>query len=236
MPRSSTAMDSPAKCAVLHLGTLIRRRAAKFACILATSKTRASAAWRSCPISALFVRLATKGRRTSRVKSRLGFGCWHKLDVLDRMTSGLRSIGFARNSALATKVDNLDTRQRSNAMARVRARGNASTELKVVSLFRKNKIKGWRRHLPIVGRPDFTFPKAKLTVFVDGCFWHGCPRCYSTPTTSKAFWKAKLAKNKVRDLAVNRQLRKDGWNIIRIWECKLKNPDAFLRSVAKLTR
>lgn len=90
--------------------------------------------------------------------------------------------------------------------------------------------------MPIAGRPDFAFPKSKLAVFVDGCFWHGCPRCYSAPATSKAFWKAKLAKNKARDLAVNRRLRKDGWNFIRIWECKLKNSDAFLRAITKLTR
>lgn len=106
----------------------------------------------------------------------------------------------------------------------------------MVGLFRANKIKGWRRHLPLVGRPDFTFPEAKLTVFVDGCFWHGCPRCYSAPGTSKAFWKAKLAKNKARDSIVNRQLRKAGWKVIRIWECKLKNPGAFLKEVATRTR
>lgn len=132
-------------------------------------------------------------------------------------------------------MDNLDKRQRSEAMAKVRARGNASTELRVAGLFRTHKIKGWRRHLPLAGRPDFTFPKTKLAIFVDGCFWHGCPRCYSAPGTSKAFWKAKLAKNKMRDLAVNRQLRKAGWKVIRIWECKLKNPDVFLKRVAKHT-
>lgn len=118
-------------------------------------------------------------------------------------------------------------------MAKVRARGNASTELRVAGLFRKNNIKGWRRHLPLAGRPDFTFTKARVTVFVDGCFWHGCPRCYRAPGTSRAFWKTKLAKNKTRDAAVNHQLRKAGWRVIRIWECKLKNPDAFLRRVAK---
>lgn len=228
-------MGSPAKCAALPPVTLIRRRAARFAFILATSRTRVLAGRMSFQISAPSAQRATKGRRISRAKSRPGFGCSRRLGERDKMISGPHSIGFARNSALATKMDNLDKRQRSQAMAKVRARGNASTELRVAGLFRANKITGWRRHLRLAGRPDFTFPKAKLTVFVDGCFWHGCPRCYSAPGTSKAFWKAKLAENKARDSAVNRQLRKAGWKVVRVWECRLKNPNAFLRRVARLT-
>lgn len=149
------------------------------------------------------------------------------------MNNGPYLIGCERNSARAANVDHLDKRKRSENMAKVRARGNASTELKVMKLFRANSIAGWRRHLPLPGRPDFAFPKLKLAVFVDGCFWHGCPRCYSAPQSSKAFWKAKLARNKDRDLTVNRQLRGDGWKVLRIWECQLKNPIAFLRRVAK---
>ena len=55
-------------------------------------------------------------------------------------------------------------------MQAIRAKGNKSTELKMVKLFRENKITGWRRHLPLPGKPDFTFRKEKLTLFVDGCF------------------------------------------------------------------
>jgi DNA mismatch endonuclease, patch repair protein len=64
---------------------------------------------------------------------------------------------------------------------------------------------------------------------------HGCPRCYSAPGTPKTFWKANLAKDKERDSTVNRQLRKAGWKVIRIWECRLKNPAAFLRRIARHT-
>jgi DNA mismatch endonuclease (patch repair protein) len=120
-------------------------------------------------------------------------------------------------------------------MAKVRSRGNASTELRTVRLFRANGITGWRRHLPIAGSPDFAFPKVKLAVFVDGCFWHGCPRCYSSPSSSKAFWEIKLAKNKARDLVVNRQLRAVGWKVLRVWECQLRKPTAFLRGLAKVS-
>jgi DNA mismatch endonuclease (patch repair protein) len=137
--------------------------------------------------------------------------------------------------APAFKVDNLDKQQRSRAMAKVRARGNASTELRAVKLFRTNGITGWRRHLPLAGRPDFAFPRAKLAVFVDGCFWHGCPRCYRAPQSSKVFWRAKLAENKARDLVVNRQLRADGWKVLRVWECQLRKPAVFLRRLAKIS-
>jgi DNA mismatch endonuclease (patch repair protein) len=140
-------------------------------------------------------------------------------------------IGCVRNSAI--KVDNLSKRQRSKAMSKVRSRGNASTELRVMKLFRANGVKGWRRHLPIPGRPDFAFPKAKLAIFVDGCFWHGCPHCYTAPQSSTAFWRTKLAENKARDKTVNRLLRKTGWKVLRIWECQLQKPVLFLRRVAK---
>lgn len=132
-------------------------------------------------------------------------------------------------------MDTFDKTKRSEVMAKVRSRGNASTELEVVRLLRLHGIKGWRRHLPLLGKPDFAFPKARLAIFVDGCFWHGCPRCYSAPQSSKAFWDAKLSKNQARDLAVNRQLRSKGWKVIRVWECRLKNPASFLRRLTKVS-
>lgn len=151
------------------------------------------------------------------------------------MTSGPLLTGCERNSARTAKVDTFDKATRSKVMAKVRGRGNATTELRLMKLFRANGIRGWRRHLPITGRPDFAFPKAKLAVFVDGCFWHGCPNCYSAPASSQAFWKAKLSKNKTRDTTVTEQLRSDGWKVLRVWECQLKKPAAFIRRIAKIS-
>jgi len=116
-------------------------------------------------------------------------------------------------------------------MASVRGRGNASTELKTMKLLRENKITGWRRHLPIAGTPDFAFPKARVALFVDGCFWHGCPRCYRAPQSSKAYWRAKIERNKRRDLRVSRQLRKAGWKVMRVRECQLKMPARLLNQL-----
>ncbi|GDX12105.1 hypothetical protein LBMAG57_38770 [Verrucomicrobiota bacterium] len=96
---------------------------------------------------------------------------------------------------------------RSQIMARVRGRGNKSTEENLARLFRKAGITGWRRHLCLLGTPDFAFPKLRLAVFVDGCFWHGCPKHATKPKNNADFWRKKLAANKARDRLVTRTLR-----------------------------
>lgn len=116
-------------------------------------------------------------------------------------------------------------------MARVRGRGNESTEKELARLFRQAGIKGWRRHLRLPGTPDFTFPKERLAIFVDGCFWHGCPRHATFPATRRAFWLKKFADNKARDRRMNRELRQLGWRVLHIWEHELKHPQKCLRRV-----
>jgi DNA mismatch endonuclease (patch repair protein) len=111
---------------------------------------------------------------------------------------------------------------RSQLMARVRGRGNKSTEEKLATLFRKAGIKGWRRHLRLPGTPDFAFPKLRLAIFVDGCFWHGCPRCYTRPGTNQPFWDKKMRDNRARDRRVTRELRARGWSVLRIWSHSLR--------------
>jgi DNA mismatch endonuclease (patch repair protein) len=59
-----------------------------------------------------------------------------------------------------------------------------------------------------------------VAVFVDGCFWHGCPKHATKPANNRAFWKKKLAGNKTRDRLVNRTLRRAGWRVVRIWPRK----------------
>ena len=108
--------------------------------------------------------------------------------------------------------------KRSEVMSRIRGKGNKDTEVALAKLFRTIGITGWRRHYPIVGKPDFAFPKQKLALFVDGCFWHGCPKHATRPKGNSAFWSAKLDGNKARDRKVNRELRAKGWRVLRIWE------------------
>lgn len=127
--------------------------------------------------------------------------------------------------------------QRSMVMARIRARDNASTEMRTVSLLRVAKISGRRRHSQLFGRPDFVFRSAKVALFIDGCFWHGCPRCKRTPkssATSAAFWRAKIQRNIRRDEKVSRELRRAGWKVVRARECQLKAPDRILNRLKAL--
>lgn len=111
-------------------------------------------------------------------------------------------------------------------MARIRARGNKDTELALAKFFRTQRITGWRRNQKVFGKPDFVFPKLKLAVFVDGCFWHGCPQHETKPKNNRAFWRRKFARNKERDRLVTRTLRLRGWRVLRIWEHELKRKHA----------
>ncbi len=117
--------------------------------------------------------------------------------------------------------DVFDKEKRSQVMSRIRSRGNKDTELALICLFRANRISGWRRHAAIFGRPDFVFRKLKLAIFVDGCFWHCCPRHSNVPANNRDFWERKLKANVTRDKLVNRTLRLRGWRVLRIWEHEL---------------
>lgn len=136
--------------------------------------------------------------------------------------------------------------KRSEVMRRIRGRGNRDTEIAFMKLLKAAGITGWRRHLalsldPRTGtrtrlagknhrvKPDFVFSAQRLVVFIDGCFWHGCPRHATAPKANADFWAAKLAENKARDRHVNRSLRRRGWRVVRIWEHDLgtgRNPIA----------
>jgi DNA mismatch endonuclease, patch repair protein len=110
---------------------------------------------------------------------------------------------------------------RSKQMSRVRAKGNKSTELRLIAILKASKISGWRRHPNIFGRPDFVFSKQRIVLFVDGCFWHGCPQHGRLPKSNQEFWQKKITSNRMRDRRVEKRLRKDGWTVIRIWEHEL---------------
>ena len=106
-------------------------------------------------------------------------------------------------------------------MASVHSKGNRTTELRLIAVFRKVGITGWRRNYPLFGRPDFVFPGFRVAIFVDGCFWHGCPLHATNPRNNTGYWRKKLAANKVRDRLVTLRLRADRWRVLRIWEHEL---------------
>lgn len=115
--------------------------------------------------------------------------------------------------------------KRSEVMSRIRGKGNKDTELAMIQILRKYHVVGWRRNRNIIGKPDFVFPKQKVALFVDGCFWHGCPLHANIPKNNHDFWVRKLQGNRDRDRFVTRSLRKLGWKVIRIWEHELREQD-----------
>jgi DNA mismatch endonuclease (patch repair protein) len=128
-------------------------------------------------------------------------------------------------------ADVFTPQKRSEVMSRIRSKHNKDTELLFASLLRKHHISGWRRHLPLAGRPDFAFRRERLAVFIDGCFWHCCPRCGNMPASNATFWEKKLGGNKLRDKRVNRLLRAEGWRVLRIWEHDLARTTAVIAKV-----
>jgi DNA mismatch endonuclease (patch repair protein) len=130
-------------------------------------------------------------------------------------------------------ADTLTRSERSALMSKIRSEGNRSTELRLIQIFRAHKITGWRRNFPLIGKPDFVFPKAHLCVFVDGCFWHGCPKCYRRPKSKRIFWRKKVAMNQTRDKAVVRELRRLGWRVVRFWECRLQIEVSVYKKVVR---
>ena len=148
-------------------------------------------------------------------------------------------------------ADILTPRQRSERMARVRGRGNRSTEVALARAFRLNGVSGWRRHVrlrlqtagatlaggsrpsPFV-RPDFVFPTPRIAVFVDGCFWHACPLHGTRPVGNASFWAVKLEANRRRDRLTTASLRRAGWVVVRVWEHDVKKRlDSCVRRVQR---
>lgn len=124
--------------------------------------------------------------------------------------------------------------KRSSLMSRVRSRGNRTTEEKLAILLREKGISGWRRNSRVHGQPDFVWQRYKIAVFVDGCFWHGHNCRNLTPSKNRAAWLQKFSRTKLRDRYITRSLRKTGWNVIRIWECKLNRaPDRIIKRITK---
>lgn len=129
--------------------------------------------------------------------------------------------------------DVFSRQKRSEVMSRIRHKGNKDTELKMIGIFRTNGISGWRRNSKVFGKPDFVFAKYKIAIFVDGCFWHGCPEHSNIPQTNQEFWTKKIGSTKVRDLIVTTTLQSKGWKVLRFWEHELRDAYKVAAMIAK---
>jgi DNA mismatch endonuclease Vsr len=96
---------------------------------------------------------------------------------------------------------------------------NTSAKLALRHSLSNAGVRGYRLHdNRVPGKPDLVFPRAKLAVFVDGCFWHRCPSCYREPKTNQQYWIMKVQRNKDRDRKVNELCLSAGWRVVRLWE------------------
>jgi DNA mismatch endonuclease (patch repair protein) len=121
-------------------------------------------------------------------------------------------------------------------MSRIRGR-NTTPERIIRSELRKARIRGYRIKSTLPGRPDIVFPRARLAVFIDGCFWHRCPEDYLEPGTRKEFWRRKIGDNVERDRQVDGILAEKGWTVVRIWEHEVNaNPEQVVQSLAAQLR
>jgi DNA mismatch endonuclease, patch repair protein len=119
--------------------------------------------------------------------------------------------------------DNRTPQQRSENMRAVQNKDTAPELFVRSALFRLGyRFRLHKKSLP--GTPDIVFPGRRRVMFVHGCFWHGhtCPRG-KAPASNIEFWQRKIARNRERDARVQKQLQKDGWNVLTVWECETKN-------------
>ncbi len=128
--------------------------------------------------------------------------------------------------------------ERSGNMRAITSRRNRTTELRLRALLIRAGLQGWSLHPPGgIGSPDFVFRQRKVAVFVDGCFWHGCPRCGHVPKTNATYWRAKIERNRRRDRAMSRAARNRGYRVVRVWECALRDrPGYCLERIQRAVR
>lgn len=132
-------------------------------------------------------------------------------------------------------MDTVTPEIRSRVMAQVRSQRNRSTEWRLRAGLIRAGIRGWRLNPnDVLGKPDFAFAQERLLVFVDGCYWHGCPKCYRRPSSNRIYWDAKVVRNRSRDTKTTAQLEGDGWQVLRIWEHELSALRAVVQKIETL--
>lgn len=131
-------------------------------------------------------------------------------------------------------ADVFTPKKRSEVMSLIRSSGNRETEMAFARIMRRCHISGWRRNAAVYGKPDFVFRQEQVAVFIDGCFWHHCPRHGKIPKTRRKYWREKISYNTARAREVNRELRRNGWKVLRIWSCELKDRKRGLRKLRRL--
>ncbi len=131
-------------------------------------------------------------------------------------------------------MDRVSKQQRSFVMSAVRAKGT-KLEDRFCAALRSEGLRGFRRNVEsLPGRPDVVFRSARVAIFVDSCFWHGCPSHLRMPASNLDYWTQKIRRNKARDRAAARLLRQGGWTVVRVWEHQLREDASRRRMLARV--
>jgi DNA mismatch endonuclease (patch repair protein) len=134
-------------------------------------------------------------------------------------------------------TDNLSATDRRKTMRAVKSK-DTKPERRLFAMLAGMRLRGWCKHAnDIIGKPDVVFREAKIAIFVDGCFWHGCPTCKRPlkPQSNHEYWESKISRNVQRAQETNHTLEQQGWQVIRIWEHEIQNPTSR-KQINKLLR
>jgi DNA mismatch endonuclease (patch repair protein) len=148
---------------------------------------------------------------------------------------GHLSIAVPGKGSIRVKYPRPSSDSVSRAMKGNRA-NNTSPEIILRKALCAQGIRGYRLNWRLApGKPDLAFPGRKLAIFIHGCFWHSCPLCkIPIPQKNRAYWTAKLLGNQRRDTRTRRELRKQNWRVLVIWECQLeRSPSRAVRRTIK---
>ena len=130
-------------------------------------------------------------------------------------------------------MDRYDKQKRSEVMASVK-KSNTKLEGRLAIVLDAEGLTIYRRHAAeLPGSPDFVFDAARLVVFLDSCYWHGCPKHLRMPQSNVEYWEQKIARNRARDRRQNRELKALGWRVLRLWEHELREPAGALRRLRR---
>jgi DNA mismatch endonuclease (patch repair protein) len=125
-------------------------------------------------------------------------------------------------------TDTFGPAKRSSIMRQVRSRRTGPERALTAWLGEHSRYRMQLNRDDLPGKPDVTLPHPRVAIFVHGCFWHGhqCPRGARSPKTTRAYWLAKVARNRRRDRRDAKALRAMGWRVFTVWECRLRGPGA----------
>ena len=119
-------------------------------------------------------------------------------------------------------MDTLTKAQRSYCMSRIKSKGT-TIERKFSKYLFSQGYRGYRLNYKIIGNPDIMLIKPRIAIFIDGCFWHKCPKCYRRPKSNNDYWDKKLALNVKRDKKKRDTLKKQGYRVIKFWEHQIQD-------------